>query len=302
MEKVITEIQTLKKKKNAIILAHYYQPGEIQDIADFTGDSLALCFKAAETKADLIVFAGVSFMAESAKLLNPEKKVLLPEKDAGCPMADMVTAEKLKEMKAQNPNALVVCYVNSSAEVKAESDICCTSSNAVRIVESLPIDKPIIFVPDKHLGQYVKDRTGRNIILWPGFCPTHQRFLPDEVIAAQKAKPGSKILVHPEAPKPIRDIADYLGSTGQIINYCEKSDDSDFIICTESGICHELKKRCPSKNFHIPSQLATCPNMKKTSLQSILNSLEMERYEITVDPETAKAANNALHRMMDTGK
>ena len=301
MHDIQEEIRKLKKDKNAVILAHYYQPGEVQDIADFTGDSLALCFKAAEADAAMIVFAGVSFMAESAKLLNPGKKVLLTEDSAGCPMADMVTADKLQDLKAEHPDALVVCYVNSSAAVKAESHICCTSSNAVRIVESLPEEKPVIFVPDKHLGQHVKDTTGRNIILWPGFCPTHQRFLPEQVVHAQKAHPSSEILVHPEAPKPIRELADYLGSTGQIISYCEKSNSSDFIICTEAGVCHELQKRCPDKNFHVPSELAVCPNMKKTSLQSIKNSLEMERYEVAIDPETADAANRALKRMMDAG-
>jgi len=301
MEHLAEEIKHLKKEKNAVILAHYYQPGDVQDIADYTGDSLGLCFKAAETDANLIVFAGVSFMAESAKLLNPGKKVLLTEKSAGCPMADMITADKLREMKARYPEAMVVCYVNSSAAVKAESDICCTSSNAARIVESLPADRPIIFIPDKHLGQHVKDMTGCKIILWPGFCPTHQRFMPVEVAAARDAHPDSEILVHPETPKPIRDLADYVGSTGQIINYCGTSDAKEFIICTEAGICHELHKRYPEKSFHVPTQLAVCPNMKQTSLQSVKNSLEMERYETTIDPETAEAANRALQRMMDAG-
>jgi quinolinate synthase len=301
MHELRQEIDELKKERHAVVLAHYYQPGEVQDAADFVGDSLALCFAAARTDADLIVFAGVSFMAESAKLLNPGKRVLLTEEKAGCPMADMVTAPALRELKAAHPEALVVCYVNSSAAVKAESDVCCTSSNAVRIVQSLPADQEIIFVPDKHLGQYVMDMTGRPLILWPGFCPTHQRFHPETVAAARAARPGSEVLVHPEAPQPIRSLADYLGSTGQIIEYCGTSPAAEFIICTEEGVVHELQKRYPDKRFHVPSHNATCPNMKKTSLQSVRNSLALDRYEVSVDPVTAEAANRALKRRMDAG-
>lgn len=298
-QQLISQIKELQQKKQAVILAHYYQPGEVQDVADFVGDSLGLCIQAAKTDAEVIVFAGVSFMAESAKLLNPDKTVLIAEQSAGCPMADMVTPQKLRELKAEHPDALTVCYVNSSAAVKAESDISCTSSNAVKVVESLPADKPVIFVPDQHLGQYVKEQTGRGLILWPGFCPTHQRFLPEQILELKKKHPAAEVLTHPECPKPVKEISDYLGSTGQIIDYSVNSAVRDFIICTEDGVCHELRKRCPEKNFFVPGELAVCPNMKKTSLVSLRDSLLHNRYQVEVDPATAEAANRSLQRMLD---
>lgn len=298
-EKLKQKILKLKEERNAVILVHVYQRGEIQEIGDFVGDSLGLCVEAAKTDADVIVFCGVHFMAESAKLLNPNKTVLLPRMDAGCPMADMATADKLRTMKEENPNAVVVTYVNSTADVKAESDICCTSSNAVKVVNSIPEDKDIIFVPDKHLGSYVAEKTGRDIKLWPGFCPTHQRILPEYIAKLKEEHPEAYVLVHPESPKETRDTADFIGSTEQIFQECLKSDKKVFIIGTEEGILYRLKKHCPDKTFIHATKLAECKNMKKIKLEHVLASLENMTPEVDMDGPLIEKALKPLKRMME---
>ncbi|PKL47518.1 MAG: quinolinate synthase [Planctomycetes bacterium HGW-Planctomycetes-1] len=295
---IIEKINNLKKKKNAVILAHNYQPGEIQDIADFTGDSLELSRKAASTSADVIVFCGVLFMAETASILSPQKTVLLPDKNAGCPMADMITAAQLEELKQKYPDSLVVCYVNSPAEVKAISDYCCTSSNAVDVVNSLDAEKKIIFVPDKNLGQVVKQRTGRDMVLWPGYCPTHIFATADDVKKIQAAHPAAILLAHPECPEPVRDCADELLSTGQMLKYVRTSDKKEFIIATEIGIIHTLKKQNPDKTFYPASEKFICPNMKKITLEKVLFSLEDNKYIVKVPDDIAQKARKALDRMI----
>lgn len=295
---IIEKINNLKKKKNAVILAHNYQSAEVQDIADFTGDSLELSRKAADTSADLIVFCGVLFMAETASILSPNKTVLLPDKTAGCPMADMITAKQLGELKQKYPDAIVVCYVNSPAEVKAISDYCCTSSNAVDIVNSIDAKKKIIFVPDKNLGQVVKERTGRDMVLWPGYCPTHIFATADDVKKIQAAHPDAVTLAHPECPKPVRDCADELLSTGQMLKYAKKSDKKEFIIATEMGIIHTLKKQNPDKTFYPASEKFVCPNMKKITLEKVLFALEDNKYVIKVPQDIAEKAKSAIDRMV----
>jgi quinolinate synthase len=293
------KILELKVRRNAVILAHNYQLGEIQDIADFTGDSLGLSIEASKTNADVIVFCGVLFMAETAAILSPQKTVLLPDIHAGCPMADMITAAGLQTLKSQHPDALVVCYVNSSAQVKALSDYCCTSSNAVKLVNNLPQDKKIIFVPDQHLGQFVREQTGRDLILWPGFCPTHTRILADDIGDARKEHPDAMVLAHPECGPEVRALADALLSTGQMLAFAGKSDKKEFIIATEHGILHSLKKRYPDKKFYPASNKAMCPNMKKITLEKVLWSLQDMQVVITVEPDIRDRACHALDRMLD---
>ncbi|MFH1370068.1 MAG: quinolinate synthase NadA [Planctomycetota bacterium] len=292
------KIRELKAERNAVILAHNYQPGEVQDIADFTGDSLALSVKAAQTDADVIVFCGVRFMAETAAILSPEKIVLLPDKNAGCPLADMITAGQLRELKQKHPDALVVCYVNSSAEVKAESDYCCTSANAVEIVESLPQDVEIIFVPDQHLGQFVSEKTGRRMILWPGYCITHAAITEDDIKNARAAHPDAIVMAHPECTEPVKHLSDKLLSTGQMLKFAKQSEAKKFIVVTETGIIHTLKKENPDKEFFAASSRAVCPNMKRITLEKVLWSLEDMHYRITVPEEIKTRAKNALDRMV----
>jgi quinolinate synthase len=280
---IIEKIQKLKAERNAVILAHNYQPGEIQDLADYVGDSLGLSVEAANTKADVIVFCGVKFMAETAAILSPDKTVLLPEIHAGCPMADMISAEELIKLKAEHPDALVVCYVNSTAEVKAESDYCCTSGNAVELVASLPADRKILFVPDQNLGRFVADRTGRDLVLWPGYCPTHMRITAESVVAAKEKYTDAIVMAHPECPRPVYVVADELLSTGQMLKFAKESDAKSFIIATEVGIIHTLKKQNPDKEFYAATDKAVCPNMKKITLEKVLWSLEDMKYQITVD-------------------
>ncbi len=299
MNSQLERIEKLRKERNAVILVHVYQPGPIQDLGDFVGDSLGLCIQAAETSADTIVFCGVRFMAESAKLLNPDKTVLLPAGDAGCPMADMAEPEALRKMKEENPEAAVVCYVNSTAAVKAESDICCTSSNAEKVINSLSADQPVIFVPDRHLGQYVLEKTGRKGILWQGFCPTHQRILPQHILEQKEKHPEAMVTVHPEAPKAVRELADFIGSTGQIFDYCTASSRKEFIIGTEEGILHRLRKFNPEKVFISPTELAVCPNMKKTTLHNIAAALETMSPEVIIEPELAQRAVLPVQKMLD---
>jgi len=270
--KLIKEIQRLKAQHNAVILAHNYQVPDVQDAADFTGDSLELARKATEVTADVIVFCGVHFMAETAAILNPDKTVLLPDPRAGCPMADMLTGEQLRQFKAKHPGAKVVCYVNSTAEVKAESDCCCTSGNAVKIVENYA-DDDVLFVPDQHLGSVVEERLGRKLILWPGYCPTHARMNPQDILDLKAAHPGSLAIAHPECPKPIRVVSDAILSTGQMCSFVQENPAREFIVATEEGLLHRLRKENPNKVFHRVSPFAVCPNMKRITLEKVLFSL-----------------------------
>jgi len=297
---MLEKIQQLKNERRAILLAHNYQPDEIQALADFTGDSLELARKSAELDADTVVFCGVHFMAETAAILNPEKKILIPDATAGCPMADMVTAEALRAEKQKHPGAKVVCYVNSTAEVKAESDICCTSANAVQIVRSLG-DAPVLFVPDKNLGQWVGEQLGRELILWPGYCPTHQRIRAAELLAARAAHPNAEALVHPECPKDVRDLATHCLSTGQMCRHARASNANEFIIVTEAGIFYRLKTENLGKQFYPVGEGAWCANMKKCTLEKILWCLEDLAPEVRVEPTVASRAKRAIDAMLAAG-
>ncbi len=297
-EQLVEKIEQLKASRNAVILAHNYQPGDIQDLADFCGDSLGLSVKASETDADVIVFCGVEFMAETAAILSPEKTVLLPDPEAGCPMADMITAEQLIEFKGQHPGALVVWYVNRTAEVKAESDYCCTSANAVELVESLPGDKEIMFVPDQHLGAFVRERTGRDIILWPGYCRSHIMITEDDIKEAKAKYPDAIVMAHPECSEPVKELADELLSTSQMLRCAEKSEAKRFVVGTEIGIIHALKKQRPDAEFIPASEKAICPNMKKITMEKILWSLEEMKYQITVPEDIREKAKKSLDRMV----
>jgi quinolinate synthase len=297
-ERLIEKIDRLRKQRRAVILAHNYQPGEIQDLADFTGDSLGLSVRASKTDADVIVFCGVRFMAETAAILSPGKTVLLPEKAAGCPMADMITAEQLRRLKREYPDAIVVCYVNSTAEVKAESDYCCTSANAVEIVSSLP-DGRIIFVPDQHLGRFVAERTGRDLVLWPGYCTTHILITEDDIKAARGKYPDAVVMAHPECSEPVKELADELLSTGQMLKFVAKSTAQQFIVATEIGIIHALRKQNPQAEFYPASARAVCPNMKKITLDKVIASLEDMQYEITVPEQIRTRARKSLDRMVE---
>ena len=304
MNNVLEKIQDLKQRYEAVILAHNYQPGEIQDIADFTGDSLGLSIKAAETDARVVVFCGVYFMAETAAILSPEKIVLLPEKLAGCPMADMITAEQLVDLKLKHPGAIVVCYVNSPAEVKAESDYCCTSANAVEVVDSLPEDKKIIFVPDQYLGGYVAEKTSRDLVLWPGYCPSHMLIAEDDIKNARASFPDAIVMTHPECTKPVRDISDQILSTGQMLKFVRHSDAGRFIVATETGIIHSLKKQNPDAEFIAATQKAVCHNMKKITLEKLLWAMEDlanadSKYRVIVPDQIRKRARKALDRMVE---
>ena len=291
-------IQKLKKEKDAIILAHNYQIGEVQDIADFVGDSLQLSIEASKVTNSIIVFCGVHFMAETAKILNPDKMVLLPDSNAGCPMADMITADQLRELKKKHPGAVVICYVNSTAEVKALSDICCTSSNAIKVVESVPDDKDIIFIPDKYLGSYIQEKTGRKMIFWNGYCPTHIRINVKQIIELKKKHLEYEVIVHPENTPEVIEIADRVESTGGMLKYIKESDNKSFIIGTEVGIIHRLKKENPDKQFIPAFDKAICPNMKLTDLEKILWSLEGEETKIEVPEDIAVKAKSAIDRMI----
>ena len=298
-ERLIGKIEKLKAQHKAVILAHNYQPGEIQDLADFTGDSLGLSIKAAESDAEVIVFCGVQFMAETAAILSPEKTVLLPDKTAGCPMADMITAEQLRDLKQQHTDAMVVCYVNSSAEVKAESDYCCTSANAVEVVNSLPKDRRIIFVPDQHLGRFAAERTGRELVLWPGYCSTHVMITEDDINTAKAKYPDSIVMTHPECTEPVKDCSDELLSTGQMLKFAAKSTARQFIIATEIGIIHTLKKQNPDAEFIAASERAICPNMKKITVEKVFWALEDMQYKISVPEAIREKAKKALNKMVE---
>lgn len=298
-EKLFQRIKKLKEQRKAVILAHNYQPGEIQNLADFTGDSLELSIKASQTDAQVIVFCGVRFMAETAAILCPGKTVLLPDNSAGCPLADMITAQQLHQLKQKNPGALVVCYVNSPAEIKAESDYCCTSANAAELVNSLPADRTIIFVPDQHLGRFVAERTGRDLILWPGYCPTHVLITEDDIKNERGKHPDAIVMAHPECTEPVKALADQLLSTGQMLKFVTKSPAKKFIVATEIGIIHALKKQNPQAEFIAASDRAVCTNMKKITLAKIIGSMEDMQYKVTLSEEIAKWAKKSLDRMVE---
>jgi quinolinate synthase len=298
---LVERILHLKQQRNAIILAHNYQLGEVQDIADSTGDSLELSQRAAETDASVIIFCGVRFMAETASILCPDKIVLLPDMHAGCSLADMVTAEELRQKKREHPKATAICYVNSSAEVKAESDVCCTSANAVRVVRKLTDSEEIIFVPDQHLGHYASTKTGEKIILWPGYCATHLRIQPQDILRLRREYPQAKVVVHPECKPEVIEIADEVLSTGGICKYASRVDVHELIIGTEIGIIHRLRKENPGKRFIPASEQAICPWMKLITLENVLWTLEKMAPEIKVPEETRLRAKAAVDRMLEIG-
>ncbi len=298
-EKLIEDILKLKDDRNAIILAHNYQIGEVQDIADFVGDSLGLSQQAAETDAEVIVFCGVHFMAETAKILSPDKAVLMPDLNAGCAMANMITPRQLKEMKTRYPDAVVVCYVNCTAEIKAGSDYCCTSANAVKVVKSIPPDKEILFVPDKYLGDYAAKQAGRKMILWEGYCPTHRRILAEDILKKKAQYPKAEVLVHPECTPDVIAMANKVLSTSGTCRYAKESNSEEFIIGTEIGILHRLKKENPGKKFYPASDLADCPNMKLNNLEKILWSLEDMMYPVEVPPDISRRAKRSIDRMLE---
>jgi len=297
---LVGKVIDLKNRKNAVILAHNYQLGEIQDIADFVGDSLELSQKAAKTDADVIVFCGVHFMAETASILCPEKVVLLPDIHAGCPMANMVTTEALREKKKEHPGAMVVCYVNSTAAVKAESDVCCTSANADRVVESMDAEE-ILFVPDQYLGSYVATKTKKKMILWPGFCITHMRIQPQNITALRQEYPQAKVVVHPECRPEVIALADEVLSTGGIIRFARESEAKEIIVGTEIGILHRLRKENPGKKFIPASEQAICPRMKLITLEGVLWSLQEMAPEVKVPEEIRLKAKAAVDKMLEIG-
>ena len=292
------ELEKLKEKLNAVILAHYYELDEIQENADFVGDSLALAQIAAKTEADIIVFCGVKFMAETAKILSPEKKVLLPVEDAGCPMADMATKEAVLKKKKELMNPVVVSYVNTNADVKSVSDICCTSANAINVVQSIKENR-VLFVPDRNLGEYVKENVkNKTVYLWDGYCPTHEAFGIAELEELKNSYPDAKVAVHPESPKAVRDAADFIGSTSGIIDYVQKSADNEFIIGTEEGVLFDMKRRTKNKRFHIIGNRAICINMKKTHLNDLYDALKYGRYEINLNEDIIKSAYEPIKKMI----
>lgn len=291
------EIQRLRQDKRAVILAHNYQRGEVQDIADFVGDSLELSQKAAKTDAEVIIFCGVHFMAETAAILSPDKVVLLPDINAGCPMAKMITEKKLREKKRELPGAAVVCYVNSTAGIKAESDICCTSANAVKVIESLDSEE-ILFVPDQYLGNYVATQTGKKLVLWPGFCPTHMRIHPVHITEIKQQYPRAKVVIHPECRPEVIALADEVLSTGGMCRYARREEVKEMIVGTEVGIIHRLKKENPGKKFIPASEQAVCPNMRLITLEKVLSALQTMSPEIKVPREIRLKAKAAVDRML----
>lgn len=295
---IAQKIEKLKNERNAVILAHNYQLPEIQDIADFAGDSLELSRKAAETEADVIVFCGVKFMAETAKILSPAKTVLLPDTGAGCPMADMITVDQLREFKAQYPGRPVVAYVNTNADVKAESDICCTSANAIRVVESIDADE-VLFVPDKCLGAHVARHTNKKVILYSGYCPTHHRILAKDVEKTKAEHPDAVVIAHPESTQDVLELADAIESTSGMVRYAKEHPEiNKFIVCTERGLIHQLEKSRPDATFINPNTVNICPNMKKITLEKLLWGLEDMKYPVELDSDTIEKARNAIERMI----
>jgi len=290
-------IAELKKERNAIILAHYYQRDEIQEVADFRGDSFLLAQKAAQTDAEVIVFCGVHFMGESAKILAPSKTVLIPDERAGCPMADMVNVEGLKALKKRHPNAAVVTYINSSAEIKAETDICCTSANAVKVIQSIDAEE-IIWVPDKNLGDYVSKFTDKKMIIWEGYCNTHDMLTVKDVMEMKAQHPNAQFVVHPECRPEVVKLGDFVGSTTAIIKYCKESDCQEFIVGTEDGTGYQLRMDSPHKHFHFATKFLVCPNMKVNNLKKVVKCLETMQPQIYVPPQVAEKAKLSLERML----
>jgi quinolinate synthase len=304
----VAEINRLKKEKNAVILAHYYQTADIQDVADYIGDSLGLSQEAAKTEADLIVFAGVKFMAETAKILSPNKKVVLPDINAGCSLEESAPADKFKAFKANYPDAVVISYVNCSAELKTLTDIVCTSTNAIKIVESVPADKQIIFAPDKNLGGYINRITGRNMILWDGACMVHEAFSARMLKDMKEKHPEACVIAHPESEKPVLDLAEYIGSTTGLLKYTINSPKKEFIVATESGILHQMQKASPDKVFHVAptskdgqacQACQDCPHMKLNTMEKLYNCLKDEIPEIILPEQTIKDARAAIDRMLE---
>jgi quinolinate synthase len=291
-------IARLKRERQAVILAHNYQLGEVQDIADFVGDSLELSQRAVNVEADVIVFCGVTFMAETAKILNPERTVLIPDPLAGCPMCEMSPVEEVRKRIADLPGVPVVAYVNTTAAVKAEVDICCTSANAIKVVESLP-DERVLFVPDKNLGHWVQRHTSKEIILWEGHCPTHQRITVQDVRRLKEEHPQAVVIVHPECTPDVIDSGDHVLSTGQMVRWARESDAGEVIVGTEVGLIHRLKKESPEKTFYPISKLTTCPNMKRITLEKVAWALEDMQYGISVPEEVAAGARRAIERMLE---
>lgn len=303
MSQLLSEkIQELKKKRKAVILAHNYQVPEIQEIADFVGDSLGLSRKAASTDADVIVFCGVCFMAETASILCPDKTVLIPDKDAGCPMADMASRDRVLDLKKRYPDAIVVSYVNSSAEVKAESDYCCTSANAIDVVESLAPETQIIFLPDKYLGSYVASRTGRKLILYDGYCPAHVKILEEHILRLKAEHHEAKVMVHPECTPAVICLADAVLSTSGMCLHARESMSEEMIVGTEIGLIHRLQKENPKKKFYAASEAAVCHPMKLINLEKVLWSLEDMQYEVRVPEGVRKKARKAVDRMVEIVK
>ncbi len=296
-DKLVEEINRLRKEKRAVILAHNYQPEEIQDIADFVGDSLELSRKAAEVEAEIIVFCGVHFMAETAKILAPRKKVLLPDLRARCPMADMVRGEDLRWMKEQHPGKKVVAYVNTTAEVKAETDVCCTSANAVKVVSSLPGEE-IIFVPDRNLADYVSEKTGKRLHIWDGYCPIHEDIRARHIEMMKKKHPGAEVWAHPECRAEVRRLSDRILSTGQMIREAPKSEAREIIVATEVGILHRLRKENPNKSFYPAREKALCKNMKRINLKKVYKALLLEEPEVEVEAAIADRAREAINQMV----
>lgn len=301
---LVAEIEKLKKEKNAVILAHYYQDSDIQDVADYIGDSLGLAQKAAATKADMIVFAGVHFMAETAKILNPHKKVIMPDAQAGCSLADSCPPPLFKKFKEQHPDHTVISYINCTAGIKALSDIICTSSNAVKIVESLPAYTPIIFAPDRNLGRYVIEQTGREMLLWNGTCMVHEIFSLEKIIRLKHRHPDAKVIAHPECEEPVLEIADYIGSTTGLLNYSANDSATTFIVVTETGIIHQMQKRSPEKTFipAPPDNLCACndcPHMKRNTLEKLYTAMLYELPEITMDADLMSASRVSIDRMLE---
>lgn len=302
MAEITEKIKRLKKEKNAVILAHCYQNPEIDEVADFVGDSLYLSRMAAQTDADIIVFAGVYFMAQTAKILSPDKKVLLPRKEAGCAMADMINLEQLRNFKAQYPGIPTVCYINSTADVKSECDICCTSSNALQIVKSLNSAK-VLFLPDQYLGKWVEAKLKNiEVITYDGCCPVHRNVLPDDVLKVKNLNPDAKILTHPECRKEVAALSDYVGSTTGIMKYAKESSAEAFIIATEKGVLDRLKRDCPNKKFIPVKDDLLCESMKCTRLEDIYDALNNEQYEITVEKTLSAKALSCIDKMLEVSK
>lgn len=301
---LFAEIKNFKKEKNAILLAHYYQDSDIQDIADYIGDSLGLAQEAEKTKADIIVFAGVHFMAETAKLLNPNKKVVIPDLRAGCSLADSCPPPLFKKFKDEHPNHIVISYINCTAGIKALSDIICTSSNAIKIVESVPVDQPIIFAPDKNLGRYIEKQTGRKMVLWNGSCMVHEIFSEQKIVQLKNRYPNAKVIAHPECEEHVLKLADFIGSTTGLLKYAINSSDNEFIVVTESGILHQMQKAAPHKTFIAapPTNNCACndcPHMKLNTLEKIYLCMKNEIPEVNIAPELMEPALRPLKRMLE---